>query len=86
MDEPLVFEGYLCHSRRKEESWGYEHFLCPFPPVEADEDDYYPRGKILVPPGGATWEQLTDAEDIIEKLKPGARYRVTIEEIDQEGK
>jgi len=86
-NEKLVFEGYFCQSRSMEEGYGYSHYLCKFLPVKyriEDEIDWIVSyEEVLVPPEGATWDDTIESDDIIDKLVPGKRYRVTIEEMEE---
>ena len=76
-----VFEGYLCHTESKFESWGYDDMLCKSEPVTKEIDHHtgewteevtirQPDDDIVV---------LTDA--IFDDCEYGKKYRVTVEEI-----
>ena len=84
----IIFEGYFCQSRSREESYGYSCYLCKFPPVNYRPsnswDDWCKEDEILVPPEGTDYHDRVEDDDIISKLVPGKRYRVTIEEVEEE--
>jgi len=73
----FTFEGYFCHSREKNDDWRYEPYLCKLQPVVEIRED-----TVIVPPKGATWDDIMDSDDVADTLTPGKKYRITIEEID----
>lgn len=77
-----IYEGYLCHTVDREETYEYISLLSTSVPVaERTEDtDFYGIEKLVVPRDFN--DVIFYASDLFKFCEKGKRYRVTIEEID----